>query len=210
MLAYLQRFSSYKQKNPNELTPKQFISLEHEIKYPDSTTISDEYLDFKLWCRNLPSRQESFANYLQRKLPKYEGAKILEIGCGRTARLSRLLSEKGFNMTCIDPNVEPQGNNIEYIQSKFEYTKFDLSPYSFVIAQEPCDATEHIVRACINQNTPFIMSLCGVPHKLISGKMPKDINEWYKYLQNISYEQIRLFYVSLDPISTTAILKNKI
>ena len=113
-------------------------------------------------------------------------------------------------MTCINPNVEPQGNNIEYIQSKFEYTKFDLSPYSFVIAQEPCDATEHIVRACINQNTPFIMSLCGVPHKLISGKMPKDINEWYKYLQNISYEQIRLFYVSLDPISTTAILKNKI
>ena len=113
-------------------------------------------------------------------------------------------------MTCIDPNVELQNNTIHCIKGKFDYTKFDLSSYDFIIAQEPCDATEHIVRACINQNKPFIMSLCGVPHKLISGKMPKDIQEWYNYLQNISCKKLKLFYVSLDPLSTTAILKNKI
>ena len=95
-------------------------------------------------------------------------------------------------------------------KSKFNHKKFDLSPYDFIIAQEPCDATEHIVRACIAQNKPFINSLCGVTHKAISGKMPKNTNEWYTDLQNISPNQIKLFYISLDPISTTAILKNKI
>lgn len=206
----LYQFQSYKLQNPNELTSQQFLDLEHEIKHPDNGTISDEYLDFKLWCKNLPSRQELFANYLLRKLPKFEGAKILEVGCGRTAKLSRLLSEKGFNMSCIDPLLELKSNNIECIRSNFKYTKFDLAPYDYIIAQEPCDATEHIVRACINQSKPFMISLCGVPHRLISGKMPKDEKEWYKYLQNISPSQIRLIYASLDPISSTPILKSKI
>ena len=141
MLAYLQHFSIYKQKNPNELTPQQFLSLGHEIKSQSSEAMSDEYLDFLLWCRKLPSRQESFATYLQKRLPQNNDAKILEVGCGRTAKLSRLLIEKGFNLTCIDPNLEFNGSNINCIKSKFDYKKFDLSPYDFIIAQEPCDAT---------------------------------------------------------------------
>lgn len=98
MLDELQRLKLYQQSNPNELSPGQILKLEHEIQYPKLDTISDEYFDFKLWCQNLPSRQESFANFVAKKLAKNAEAKILEIGCGRTARLSRFLSEKGFTI----------------------------------------------------------------------------------------------------------------
>ena len=123
--------------------------------------------------------------------------------------MSRILSEQGFCITGIDPNLEVLSSaNINYIKEAFDYTKFDLSEYDFVVAQEPCDATEHVVRACINQRVPFIISLCGVPHKLISGEMPKDEKEWYEYLLNISKEEMKLRYVSFDPLTITPVLKS--
>lgn len=209
MLDELQRIELYKKFNPNELTTEQFLRLEHEIKCPKEKTISDEYLDFKLWCRGMPSRQESFANFLSKKLSKYPNANILEVGGGVTGRLSRFLDEKGFHMTCIDPRLEMKDyTRIRFIKSKFNYKKFDLRQYDYVIAQEPCDATEHIVRACIEQNVPFMMTLCGVPHKLISGKTPKSVEEWYDYLISISDNKIKLRYINLDPFSVTPILKS--
>lgn len=209
MLDELQRMQLYKKLNPNELTLQQFLKLEQEIKKPDTKTISDEYFDFKLWYNGYPSRQENFATFIAKKLSENEGAKILEVGGGRTARLSRILSEKGFKMTCIDPKVElTSDNGIEYIKGKFDYKEFDLSIYDYVVAQEPCEATEHVVRACTNQNIPFMMTLCGVPHKLISGKMPKDVNEWYGYLVNIASGKVKLRYIELDPILLTPILKS--
>lgn len=162
----------------------------------------------KLTCNGLPSRQESFAKFIAKKLSKRKGAKILEVGGGRTGRLSRFLSEEGFKMTCIDPKLEISHNDIKFIKGIFDYRKFDLSIYDYVIAQEPCDATEHVVRACTTQQIPFMMSLCGVPHRLISGKMPKDVNEWYDYLLSIAYQEIRLRYISLDPFLSTPILKS--
>ena len=180
MIDEKQRIEWYKQLNPNELTTRQFQKIEHEMKYPKPNTISDEYLDFQLWCKGFPSRQESFANFIAKKLSKKEGTKILEVGGGRTARLSRMLSEKGFYMTCIDPNLEMKNaSNIECIKEKFNYKKFDLTKYDYVIAQEPCEATEHVVRACVNQHIPFMMSLCGVPHKLISGITHKNNKKCY-------------------------------
>ena len=83
MLDIMQRIKLYKELNPNELTLQQFTELEKEIKSPDPYTITDEDYDFRLWCRGLPSRQEAFASFLEKKLPK--GANILEVGCGRTA-----------------------------------------------------------------------------------------------------------------------------
>lgn len=199
----------YKQLNPHELSPQQFVSLEREIRKRDEKYVSDEYVDFRLWCRKLPSRQESFANFIAKKLSKHPNAKILEVGGGRIGRLSRILSEKGFQMTCIDPKMElTSGNGIEFIKDKFDYRKFDITAYDYVVAQEPCEATEHVVRACINQNKPFMMSLCGVPHKLISGGTPKDEKEWYDYLLNISRGEMKLIYMSLDPISATPVLKS--
>lgn len=124
MLDELQRIQLYKKLNPNELTFKQFSELEREIKHPDTKTISDEYFDFKLWYNGYPSRQENFAEFIAKKLCKSKGAKILEVGGGRTGRLSRILNEKGFKMTCIDPKMElTSDNNIEYIKGKFDYKK---------------------------------------------------------------------------------------
>lgn len=203
------RFELYKQLNPNELLPHQFQKLEAEIKHPDSKTISDECFDFILWSRGLPSRQESFANFIAKKLSKKKDSKILEVGGGRTGKLSRFLNEKGFTMTCIDPKLEVESSNgITFIPSQFIHDSFDLSPFDYVIAQEPCDATEHVVRACTKQNVPFLMTLCGVPHQLISGKTPNTVSEWYNFLVNIDNTRVKLRYIELDPILSTPILKS--
>lgn len=198
----------YKQLNPNELSYQDFSILEHEIQKPHKDVISDYYLDFKLWYMGAPSRQESFANFLSKRLSKHTGAKILEVGGGRTGRLSRFLSKNGFAMTCIDPKLEMSDtNNICFLKQKFNL-QFDLTGFDYVVAQEPCEATEHIVRACVNQHVPFLISLCGVPHKLLSGITPKNSQEWYDYLVNISNQEIKLRYIQLDHITSTPILKS--
>lgn len=203
------KFSEYAKLNPNELSEEQLKKIKYEMEQPKGNTISDEYVDFKLWVIGHPSRQESFAKYLVKRLPKDKKIKILEVGCGRTGRVSRILGEEGFIVTGIDPKLEKTNvNNISFIKDEFDYKKFDLSGYDFVVAQEPCDATEHVVRACVNQRVPFIMSLCGVPHKLISGYMPKNYKEWYEYLLNISNKDLKLRYIELDPLTTTPILKS--
>ena len=98
--------------------------------------------------------------------------------------------------------------NIEVIKDKFDYKKFDLSKYDYVVAEEPCDATEHVVRACVEQKIPFMIVLCGTPHKLISGGIHKDVFEWYEYLVNISKEDIKLRYLDWDPFTTTPLLRS--
>lgn len=209
MLDELLRIEEYKKTNPNELTTQQFMKLEKEIKTPRFGVISDEYVDFRLWNMGLPSRQERFAEYLVRRIPKKDGIKILEVGCGRTARLSRILGEKGLNITGIDPKVEiPNGTNTKFIKGKFNYNTFNISDYDFVIAQEPCDATEHVVRACTAHKVPFIMSLCGTPHRMTSGHMPKDIKEWYENLLELSNGMTRLRYIELDPLTITPVLRS--
>ena len=205
----MQKFERYKKINPHELTALEFVQLEKELLKPNSKLDSDQHLDFLLWCNGYPSRQELFAKYLIKFLPQKTGTKILEVGCGRTAKLSRILSEKGFLMTCIDPKVNSSFlNGVTSIKAKFNYQKFDLSEYDFIIAQEPCDATEHIIRACITQNKPFMISLCGTPHKLLSGETPTSYEDWYNYLWKIAKDKTRLFYVSLDPFSKTPIIRS--
>ena len=100
-------------------------------------------------------------------------------------------------------------DNLTIIKDMFDHKTFDLSDYDFVIAQEPCDATEHVLLACKAQNKPFFMSLCGVPHKKLSGEMPANYSDWYAYLLNESDGYAKLIWLSLDPLSRTAILKSK-
>jgi uncharacterized UPF0146 family protein len=170
-----QRLKDYMQKNPNELSQQQFKQLEKEINHPDLASMSDEYCDFLFWCRGLPSRQERFAAFAAQHLPKIDGLRILEVGCGRTARMSRFLSDKGFDITCIDPQLDlSYCKGFKGIRDKFHYRRFDLSDYDFVIAQEPCDATEHVIRACLNAKKPFMISLCGQEHRAISGRKFKN------------------------------------
>ena len=124
----------YKNVNPNELSLQQFLELEKEIKSKKSGIISDEYVDFKLWMKGLPSRQESFAKFIERRIPKTESIKILEVGCGRTGILSRILGKKGFDITGIDPKVEILScDNIKFIKEKFEHTKFDISKDEIIL-----------------------------------------------------------------------------
>ena len=208
----IRNFTAYKQFNPHELSKKQLIDLELEIKHPDKDVMSDQFLDFLLWLKGHPSRQECYANFLLKKLAKSPYKKILEVGCGRTARLSRIIAKAGYDVTCIDTIVEEEFNpgNITMIKNKFDYKTFNLSAFDLVIAQEPCDATEHVLLACKEQNKPFFMSLCGVPHKKLTGEMPKSYNEWYDYLLMKSDGYAKLIWLSLDPLSRTAVLISKV
>lgn len=208
---FARTFDNYKLFNPNELSPKEFNELEKCIKNPKQDIMPDQFLDYILWLSKLPSRQESFGEFISKKLTKHPGARILEVGCGRTARLSRILAKQGFNVTCIDKIVEPEkvSTEVNAIKGLFIHDEFDLSEYDFVIAQEPCDATEHILLACKTQSKPFFMSLCGVPHAKLSGGMPKNYEEWYDYLLNVSDGYAELTWHTFDPYTRTAVLKSK-
>ncbi|MCM1246110.1 MAG: class I SAM-dependent methyltransferase [Roseburia sp.] len=207
-----EKFEEYRRQNPNELTDKQFAAVLDEMEHPKAGLISDEYLDFKLWCKGMPSRQEAFADFISKWLAPDRGKKILEVGAGRTARLSRLLAAKGYQMTGMDPQLEIDSSeedaktNIRRIRAAFDYQTADLTEYDYVVAQEPCEATEHIVRAATEQGIPFLMVLCGVPHSLISGEMPEDVYAWYDYLQEIAGEDVSLLYLPLYGKSRTAVM----
>lgn len=211
MLYELIRFKEYKELNPCKLTPQQMASLEVEIKHHNILRSSDEYVDFTLWMNNLPLRQERFAKYISRRLKNHPNAKLLEVGCGRLGRLSKLLAKEGFLMTGIDPKLEVSSTDtIRFYKQKFDCKTAILDDYDYVIAQEPCDATEHIIRACLNQNKPFMISLCGSPHKLISGENPKDVYDWFDCLVNIAPDKLVFRWVEFDPFFKTPILRSKI
>lgn len=210
----LERFVQYRKENPNELTAEKLCALEQELWHPREKIVSDEYVDFKLWCGGYPSRQEAFADYIDWELPVERTQSVLEVGGGRTGRLSRLLAKKGYHMTCMEPLLDftdgvcerDIAGSVRMIKESFDYQQTSLAEYDWVVAQEPCDATEHIIRACLNQNVPFFITLCGVPHRLISGEMPEDVWEWYEYLRNIDREHIRYEIVKLYSIGRVVVI----
>lgn len=206
----LSKIEEYRKENPNRLAVEQFEALKKEILRPQKGLISDEYLDYKFWCQGLPSRQECFAAYLRDEILPPQGLHILEVGCGRYARLSVLLKGMGHRVTCMDPKAEPfEDTGIEVRKEAFLYENVDLKGYDFVVAQEPCEATEHIVRACTGQQVPFAIVLCGVPHKRIDGGMPEDVYEWYGYLAGIDPEHTKLDYVRMYPKMGVAVMRSE-
>lgn len=204
----LEQLVQYRADNPNELTKEKLDALEQEIRHPREKVLSDEYLDFKLWCRGYPSRQEAFAEYVEQGLKVERSASVLEVGGGRTGRLSRILAGKGYHMTCMDPKLEGEGEpgSVRFVKEAFDYRSTSLADYDWVIAQEPCDATEHIIRACLEQEVPFFVALCGVPHRLISGEMPEDVWEWYEYLHHIDAERIGYEILKLYGMARVAVI----
>lgn len=202
------KLEEYKKENPNRLSEEQFEALRQEVLQPEKGTISDERLDFRLWRQGLPSRQEYFAAYLKDEILPEGKLRILEVGCGKYPKLSVLLSKMGYRMTCMDPRVEPaEDEEIEVRKENFHYENVDLSGFDFVVAQEPCEATEHIVRACTRERVPFLVALCGVPHELICGGMPEDVFDWYDYLEGIDEAHTRLYYTKLCPNMTVAMIR---
>ena len=201
----------YKKENPNDLNKQEFKRLENGLKNPRENVIEDQRVDYLLWLQGKPSRAEQFANYVMKKINNIEGMKILEVGSGRTANVAKILSKRGAIVTCIDPRLESKKvkGNIKCIKKEFNYQESDISFFDYVIAQEPCEGAEHVIRACKKANKPFILTLCGTPHKTISGKQFKSYRGWHKYLKNIDPENLILKYESWDTYSTTSILLSK-
>ncbi len=183
-----EKFQTFRTQNPIEFTQEELERVERDILMPRKGVASDEYVDFLLWCEDLGSRQKCFAEFVEKVFPVSEYPKLLEVGCGKTARLSKILAKHGYQMTAMDPKVErfaTEKDGVGCIADFFDWKKTELAEYDAVVAQEPCEATEHIVRACVNQKKKFVMALCGVPHKLLNGEWPQDAYAWYQYLQEI-------------------------
>lgn len=203
------QFQVFCKENPYDFSKEQLIRLKNDIDHPTYGLSTDEKVDFNLWTQGKKSRQEYFADFISNILPCQKYQHLLEVGCGHNARLSRLLSEKGYILTAIDPALNCTKNpfhQITAIKDSFHFEKISVSAYDAVIAQEPCEATEHIVRACVRDQTNFIMSLCGVPHPLINGTELDSINQWYSYLENIDSQHCFLIYPDLIPGYYTTIL----
>lgn len=216
MEEFLGRLKEYITENPLGFTKEQKEKLVLDAVGPRKGTVCDEYVEFRLWMKGLKSRQEYFAEYVEQKLPVKTYPRLLEVGCGRTARLSRLLCAKGYKMTAIDSQLEPEPENLEKPEEKivrrkdaveglecrkeaFDFQKADLSRFDAVIGQEPCEATEHIIRACLAAGLPFVISLCGTPHRLINGEEPADVYSWYAYLEELGGEGCSVKRTELIP-----------
>ena len=180
-------------ENPFDYDAEQLCRLKQEIDHPQDGRSSDEKINCLLWQRGQKSRQESFCCYVVRNFPCRRYPHLLEVGCGRQARLSQLLAQQGYQMSAIDPKLQRIPAHVEGIVASFHHARTPISSYDAVIAQEPCDATEHIVRSCIRERKDFVISLCAEPHRLISGEQPDSVEAWYRYL------------VSLDPAHTVII-----
>lgn len=184
----MRKYRRFCKENPLEFTGEQLGRIEADIRYPRKGVVSDEYVDFWLWKKGLKSRQEYFAEYVENLFPAAKYQKLLEVGCGGTARLSKLLTTKGYKMSAMDPQICPESvetYDISWEKEAFIWGKTDIIKYDGVVAQEPCDATEHIIRECVAEKKDFIISLCGTAHRPISGEMPEDLSAWYRYLEEI-------------------------
>ena len=188
----------FREENPLNFTEEQLSQIEAELKDPSRKTISDACLEYKLWCQGLKPRQELFADYVEAAMAGQRIENILEVGGGRAGRLSLLLAGRGYQMTCMDPKLELESRpSLKAVKAEFDYRTASLSGYDLVIGEEPCEAAEHIIRAGLEQKVPFIVALCGVAHTLISGELPGDVWEWYRYLEQIDCEHTRMKPVKL-------------
>ncbi len=203
-------YEKFREENPLEFEQEQFDRVEKDLYTPRKGIASDEFVEFRLWSKGFKSRQEYFAEFVEKILPVSRYKKLLEVGAGRNMRLSKILAEKGYEMTAMDPRLEEElvrdelekgeaSRKIEGKIERFEFGKTNISEYDGIIGQEPCDATEHIVRACIQEKKSFVVSLCGAPHRLINGEMPKDVEEWYSYLEEAGGKESILIEPSLIP-----------
>ena len=207
-----EQFRIFREKNPFEFSEEQFNLVETDIKKERGGIVSDEYVEFSLWRRGLPSRQESFATYVMERLPREQYPNVLEVGAGRTVRLSKLLAKQGYRVTAMEPKIletDKCMENVRCLKESFIYGKTDIAMYDAVIAQEPCEATEHIVRACVENRKNFVMSLCGTPHTLMDGTELEDVDTWYRYLQRIDKEHCMLERPKLIPGFVSWVLMGK-
>lgn len=178
-------FIRFIEENPLRFSAQRMAIARKDFYGHRHGTASDEFADYVLWAEKSPARHEHFGAFLLPLIKENGWCAILEVGCGETALLSEYLyQELGDNVTitamdqcdikCGDPSVK-------IIKHKFTGTE-NLAEYDAVIAQEPCEAAELIVKACTEQNVPYCVILCGVPHTRLTGVLDDDVYDWYAYL----------------------------
>ena len=197
-----ENFLKFREENPLGFEEEEFCKIEKDIQNKRQGIVCDEYVEFTLWLNGLKFRKDYFSEYIEKWLPGNRYKNLLEVGSGKRAGLAILLSEKGYNVTAMDPKLEERalkGTKVAGIEKCFIYGQMDLSSYDAVIAQEPCEATEHIIRECVRQRKNFVISLCGTPHQLMSGEQLENVFQWHEYLQNIDAEHCLLLQPKLIP-----------
>ena len=203
-------FISYIEDNPNELTKTQMERIFEDIDNPRGSTMYDETFDFMQWLHGRPGRQELFYEYIKKNYTNFFGKRVLEVGCGPRARLSKMLS-RSFKMTAMDPSLDPdlRIKHVKLIRKIFKYNT-PIDNFDLVIGLEPCDATEEIIRNCLTNNKEFIVVLCGTPHKCMQdGITPKSAFEWYKYLLEIDPNYLQFRKLELNEFTAYAIMNKR-
>ena len=195
-----QKLQDYIEENPNDLSPIEIRRLQQQLK---SNKYTDLIVDFLLYCIGEKSRQEQFALHVISKVDEVfsidpilrKKFRILEVGSSANMRVSKILANQGFNVTCIDPKIlkQEQSENFKSIRGRFDLG-FDISDFDLIIGEEPCQATEYIVRACKIHKKPFILTLCAEVHKIPLTKQSfKSYKDWHVYLANLD-RGINLYY----------------
>ena len=175
----------FEEKNPIRFSEQRMIIVRRDFYNHKSGTVSDEFVDFVLWAEKLPARHEHFGAFLLPIIRDNAWKSVLEVGCGETALLSEYLHnalEANVTITAMDQcDIQCNVFGINLVKQRFTGTEV-LSGFNAVIAQEPCEATELIIKACTEQNVPYCVILCGVPHTRLTGVLDEDVYAWYAYL----------------------------
>ncbi len=185
-------------KNPLRFSEQRMALVRRDFYNHKRGTVSDEFVDFVLWAEKLPARHEHFGSFLLPIIRDNAWKSVLEVGCGETALLSEYLYQAlagNVTITALDQcDIQCNVSGINLVKQKFTGTEV-LSGFNAVIAQEPCEATELIIKACTEQNVPYCVILCGVPHARLSGLLDDDVYAWYAYLlSNYTNSQFTIWH----------------
>ena len=129
------------------------------------------------------NRYQHFSKFIKAIYP--DAKKILEVGCG-AGELCQLLTELGYEVTALDyvkyNSLDKQG--IEFYEKEFTLDT-DISEFDLVVGLHCCDATERVIRNCINNDKEFAVVVCEM-HQGLENNNIKNRNQYIKYLKNIS------------------------
>ena len=204
-LTLIEKAREYLTKNPerlNEKEKKEFMSHLLANLKGDAKFYYDDVFDFLLKYGFISgiSRHESFAKYITQRFKPTNYTKVLDVGAGRLCHLSQILSNHGFNMFAMDPNIrllqhEAKSMNIHILKNLFICDDFkkgksptDITSFDLIVGREPCLATEHIIRQSLKYDKPFEVVLCYEAHDALNGKHFRTVDEWFEHLLKISRE----------------------
>ncbi|MBR1444592.1 MAG: hypothetical protein IJ583_13795 [Firmicutes bacterium] len=180
-----EKFKRFMEENPFKFSEERIERAKKDFYEPRKGVMCDELVEFVLWANGYPARHEKFGDHLLPIIKRNEWKNVLEVGCGEVFLLSEYLFEKlegKVKFTAMDKcGFARDSKDITLIDDEFT-ENYDISGYDLIIAQEPCEAAECIIKNCTENDKPFCVILCGAPHKRLTGEIDEDVNSWYIYL----------------------------